>query len=95
MESVPAERSPDAEDLKPEQSSGQDTYTIGQRYRISAVYELLARALPTEGRDYAIKFSFPGGPSSDSVSVGFEAYTEIGRIWCDYCRKVLRNGGAK
>ena len=72
-----------------------EEYSVAQRYRISAVYQILAQALPTEGRDYAVRFAFPNGPSGESVSVRFEPYTEIGRIWCDYCRKVLSAKGTK
>lgn len=72
-----------------------ESYSVGQRYRMSAVYQMLAQALPTEGRDYAVKFAFPKGPNGETISVGFEPYTELGRIWCDYCKRVLAQKGAK
>ena len=73
---------------------GFDEYTPSQRRRMGAVYDTLARLLPTEGRDYDVSFSFDG-KSESGVSVSFKPYTELGRIWCDYCTKVLRTGGVK
>lgn len=64
-----------------------DKYSKAQLYKIGRVYEALARLIPTEGRDYNVEFSF--GDSPDSVSVGFKPHNELGRIWCDYCRKAL------
>lgn len=66
--------------------------TVGQRARVAAVYEFMARALPTEGRDYSVGFSFVGGDPG-KVSVRLEPHTELGRIWCNYCREALAKGG--
>lgn len=57
-------------------------------YRTSVVYEKLAQLLPTEGRDYNLKISYP--ESGDNVSISFEPITELGKMWCDYCRKALK-----
>ena len=65
-------------------------YSKSQLYKIGVVYESLARLLPTEGRDYDVKFSFKD--AADSVSVEFKPRNELGKIWCDYCRKALKSG---
>ena len=70
-------------------------YSAGQRYRMAAVYQMLASALPTEGRDYAVQFSFPNGADSEMISVKFEPYNELGKMWCEYCKRVLRERAGK
>lgn len=68
--------------------------TVGQRARVAAVYEFMARALPTEGRDYSVGFSFDKS-DPDRISVRFEAHSEIGRIWCNYCREAMRKANSR
>lgn len=71
-------------------------YTKSQMYKIGVVYDLLAQMLPTEGKDYSIKFSFDNKSDPDDISFSFKAYTELGKIWCDYCSKAIgQMGGQK
>lgn len=65
-------------------------YSKSQLYRIGRVYRSLARLLPTEGRDYNVGFSFDD--SAESVSIEFKPHNELGKLWCDYCRKALEAG---
>jgi len=66
---------------------GEETRSPHQLYKISAVYDLIARLLPTEGRDYGVKFQFG---DNDHVSVRFEPYSQFGKVWCEYCDDVFR-----
>lgn len=68
-------------------------YTPAQLYRISAVYQYLAQMIPTEGRDYRVRFGFPEGPDGVNISVKLEPINELGRIWCEFCEKTLRAKG--
>lgn len=68
-------------------------YTPAQLYRIAAVYQYLAQMLPTEGRDYRVTFGFPEGTEGVNISVKFEPITGLGKVWCDYCEKMLRAQG--
>lgn len=68
--------------------------TPAQIMRMTAVYDLLARALPTEGRDYSVKFNF-GSDDNPSFFVSFEHHTPIGKIWCDYCKDILKKARTK
>ena len=67
-------------------ATGMTSMTSMQLYQVGQVYDLMARLLPTEGRDYSIKFSPDDG---GGISVSFRSYTEIGRVWCEYCTKVM------
>lgn len=78
--------------LQEEEMSEAKEYTSAQLYRMGVVYDMMARLLPTEGRDYSVKFEFGEG---GSMSVSFKAYTDIGRVWCDYCREALRSAGER
>ena len=53
-----------------------DSFTQSQRNKISAVYTMIAQALPVEGRDYSVSFSFPDPNGNPSVSLS--ASTQIG-----------------
>jgi hypothetical protein len=59
---------------------------------MGAVYDLIARALPVEGRDYAVDFVFDSGRVA---TVSLRPYNELGRFWCDYCTKLLRSMSRK
>ena len=62
-------------------------YTPGQMYKLSAVYDFLARLIPVEGRDYSVKVRFGDG---DSLSVSMEPHTPFGKVWCSYCMDMMR-----
>jgi len=70
---------------------GKPAYTNSQLARLAAVYDTLARLLPTEGRDYSVNVVFKKG--SDVMSLSMEPHTDIGKIWCNYCMNVFRNAG--
>lgn len=63
-------------------------YTAIQLYKLGVLYATLARMLPTEGRDYKVEARFEG--QDDTMSLSMVPYTEIGRLWCEYCEKELR-----
>lgn len=63
-------------------------HTPVQLRQMGAVYDLIARALPVEGRDYAVDFVFDDGKVA---SVSLRPYNELGRFWCDYCTRLLMN----
>ena len=54
--------------------------------RILTVYDLVAKLLPIEGRDYELN---PSINERGSVSFNPEYHTEIGRIWVGYLAKML------
>lgn len=62
-------------------------YTPGQMYKLSAVYDFLARLIPVEGRDYSVNVRFGDG---DSLSVSMEPHTPFGKVWCSYCMDMMR-----
>ena len=74
----------------PDSQESFDTYSPDQMRSIGAVYDILARLLPTEGRDYGVKFIFPEDDDSSGVSVRLEPYNSLGKIWCDYCTEYLK-----
>ena len=77
------------EDHETAEVTGQTpTYTAIQLYKLGALYSMLARMLPTEGRDYKVEARFEG--PDDTMSLSMVPYTEIGRLWCEYCEKELR-----
>lgn len=71
--------------------SDKPVYTNSQLTRLAAVYDTLARLLPTEGRDYSVSIVF--NKDNDGMSLSMEPYTDIGKIWCAYCMNVFRNVG--
>lgn len=72
-------------------SSDGSVYTPRQRLTMFSVYEKLARLLPTEGRDFNITMKFPHPDQPNRVSISMTPHTPIGKIWCDYCMKALKN----
>jgi hypothetical protein len=64
------------------------SYTPIQLYKLGVLYATLARMLPTEGRDYKVVARFEG--PDDMMSLSMVPYTELGRLWCEYCEKELR-----
>lgn len=74
---------------KTSESDASLEYSPGQLMRIAAIYEFLAKAIPTEGRDYGIRFMFPDKNNPSAISVKFEHFTDLGKLWCDYCSELL------
>ena len=66
-----------------------DGYTPGQLLRVGAVYDFIARALPTEGRDYSIEFIFSDPANPSDISVKMVPHNKLGKIWCDYCTEAM------
>ena len=54
--------------------------------KIQMVYEAIANMLPVEGRDYVLNAHV-----KEDGKVGFKpvAYSEIGKIWCEYLARNL------
>lgn len=78
-----------------QKSQNEVEYTPSQLRRVANVYDMLARLIPTEGRDYGVKFIFPDNDDNVGVSVKFEPYNSLGKLWCDYCTEYLRNSSFK
>lgn len=64
-------------------------YSDHQLYVIGTIYDLLARLLPVEGRDYNVIFEFGDKDNPDDVSISFKPHTDLGKMWCNYCSHVI------
>lgn len=64
------------------------SFTPGQERRIGEIYIRMAQELPTEGRDYIVRFEFvdPDG----NPRVGFRPLTELGHAYVRHLAKVLQ-----
>lgn len=67
-------------------SSEGDAKAKAEENRILTVYDLVAKLLPLEGRDYELNpyINVRGGVSFDPAY-----HTEIGKIWIEYLSKTL------
>ena len=67
-------------------SSEEDAKAKAEENRILTVYDLVAKLLPLEGRDYELNpyINARGGVSFDPAY-----HTEIGKIWIEYLSKTL------
>ena len=64
-----------------------DGFTGEQLSKISSVYTMIAQALPVEGRDYSVKFTFKDPHGNPNVS--FSAKTDIGMAFIKHVYNVL------
>lgn len=64
-----------------------DGFTDGQRSKVASVYLMIAQALPVEGRDYSVKFTFKDPNGNPNVS--FSAKTDIGMAFIKHVYNVL------
>lgn len=65
-----------------------DKFTVKQRTKISAVYTMIAQALPVEGKDYLVEFSFPDPDGNPNIAL--RAKTEIGADFIRHLSKTLK-----
>lgn len=64
-----------------------DAFTPVQRTKMAEVYTMIAKALPVEGRDYSVSFSFPSPDGNPRISLG--GRTEIGKAFVRHLYEVL------
>ena len=62
-------------------------FTPEQMRKVAGVYSMIAQALPVEGRDYSVSFSFREPNGNPSVSLS--ARTEIGKAFIRHLYTVL------
>lgn len=67
---------------------GGNDWTQAQRQQVGAIYDILARALPVEGRDYTITFAFTGTAPQPHVNI--TPITDMGKDWIRYAIKELQ-----
>ena len=75
------------------EASSQKELTPMQRMSLGTFYERLARMLPTEGRDYELRFSF-AGDRPGSMSVSMRPINRLGEMWCKYCMDEMSKGAS-
>lgn len=67
--------------------------TSRQRQLLAEVYAMIAKAMPTEGRDYRVKIGFPNSESGRSVNVSLVGLTEIGTAFAKHVSGILGRKG--
>ena len=67
-----------------------DDFTPGQQRVIGDIYIRMAQELPTEGRDYIVKFEFAEGNNTPRLSL--KAMTELGQAYIRHLSKALARG---
>lgn len=65
-----------------------DAFTPAQERKIGEVYIRMAQELPTEGRDYVVKFAFPDPDGNPHMA--FKPLTEIGQAYVRHLAKALQ-----
>ena len=68
-----------------------DSFTPEQQRKIGEVYIRIAQELPTEGRDYTVKFTFPDPAGNPTVA--FRPMTELGRDYVRHLARAMRSPG--
>ena len=69
----------EAEVVKIHNDSGIDRMTEDQRKRVNRFWEVLANAMPLEGRDYEVRFE--PLPDGKAVKTAMKGLTELGAIF--------------
>ena len=64
-----------------------DSFTPSQQRKIWEVYIRMAQELPTEGKDYLVRFSFPDPDNNPKVM--FRPLTQLGRDYVRHLANVL------
>ena len=59
----------------------------------NAFYDFMARAIPTEGRDFSVEFDF--GEDGDKFDVNIIPHTEAGKYWKAYLSKAVKTENSK
>ena len=65
-----------------------DSFTPGQQRKIGEVYIRMAQELPTEGRDYIVRFSFPDKDGNPHMA--FRPLTKLGQAYVIHLIEALR-----
>ena len=57
-----------------------------QRYKLGMIYDRIARAMPTEGRDYNVDVAFDG----DTPQITLRALTKLGQCFIPIVKEELK-----
>ena len=67
-----------------------DNFTPAQERVIGEIYIRMAQELPTEGRDYTVRFEFSS--TNDKPRLALKAMTELGQAYIKHLAKALAKG---
>ena len=62
------------------------TLTRPQLYQLSKAYDVVARAMPLEGRDYDVNI---GVNADDKLTINITGKTQLGKAFAEHCIKQL------